>query len=536
MNCRKLRMYKKCLVILGMTMLMSSCFTLVNASDNKLDVEKPIKVDGGKITGTLSSDAQVAIYKGIPYAAPPTGPLRWKAPQPVASWNGVKSCSQFSPSAIQRPQEPFLMWSKEFIVDTSKGYSEDSLYLNIWSKVENTGKKRPVIVYIHGGAFVSGGASCDVYDGEDIAKKDIVYVNLNYRVGILGYLAHPDLSAESKEGISGNYGTLDQIAALTWIKNNIEKFGGDPDNVTIVGQSAGSASVNVLVLTPKARGLFKNAVTMSFNYMGLQMDTMENKEEAGKKIFQGKTVEDMRSMPVSELVNLPYNSGPCIDGKIVPNDLLSMLKTGSENHVNMITGMAAGDTFLFPILSPINKNNMTTMSKDEFVQAVDTKFGVYSKECLEVYPVEDNNVIGQFNAINQEGNMVLQLYFAKARALKSGNSTYIYQFSHAMPGEKSDQYGAFHTSDVPYFLNHFSEDRKSYWTQDDYDLGDKMSSYLVNFAKNGNPNHVGLPTWQMYQGDMLYLNFRNSNAIDSTKISKEKEKFWQDYYSSIFGI
>jgi len=530
------RIYKKCFAFLSIIMVMSSCFNFVNAADNTLNVEKTIAVNGGEITGTLSSDGQVAIYKGIPYAAPPVGNLRWKEPQPVVPWSGVKNCSQFSPSAMQRPQEPFLMWSKEFIIDTSKGYSEDCLYLNVWSKVEDTNKKRPVIVYIHGGAFVSGGASCDVYDGEGLAKKDVVYVSMNYRVGIFGYLAHPELSAESKEGVSGNYGTLDQVAALIWVKNNIEKFGGDPNNVTIVGQSAGSASVNVLVMTPKARGLFKNAVTMSYNYIGAKMESMKNQEAAGAKLFQGKTLDDMRAIPANELVDLPYSSGPCIDGDVVPNDLLSMLKEGSENHVNMMTGMAAGDTFLFSIVPPINKNNGKTMSKEDFVEAVTNKFGAYSKECLRAYPVDGDNALSQFNAMNQDGNMVLQIYFAKARALKSNDPTYIYQFSHAMPGEKSDQYGAFHTADVPYFLNHFSQERKNYWTRNDYDLGNIMSSYLVNFAKWGNPNHEGAPIWKSYQGSMSYLNLKNSNRIQSANISNEKEKFWQDYYGSIFGI
>jgi len=533
-----LNFYKKIIMVLSMTMLASPCFTFADASDNQFDVTKAISVDGGKITGTLSSDGQVAIYKGIPYAAPPTGSLRWKAPQPVVPWNGIKECAQFSASGIQSPQEPFMMWSKEFIIDTSKGYSEDCLYLNVWTKIDKSVQKRPVIVYIHGGAFVSGGASCDVYDGEEISRKDVVYVNLNYRLGIFGYLAHPDLSAESTEGVSGNYAILDQVAALKWVKNNIANFGGDPDNVTIVGQSAGSASVHTLILTPKARGLFKNAVAMSFNYIGLDMKSMADKEILAKKLFQGKTLQDMRSMSADELAALPYSSEPCIDGKVIPKDLLSMLKAGTENHVNMLTGMARGDTWLFPILQVIKKQDMfsavTTISKENFIQAVKNKFGTYAEECLAVYPVDGDEAIGQFNAINQDGDMVLQYYFAKARALQSNYSTYIYQFSHVMPGEQSAQYGAFHTADVPYFLNHFSASRKDVWMQADYKLGDQMSSYLTNFAKTGNPNGMGLPTWNAYQGGISYLDL--ANPITSHKISGDKEKFWQDYYQGVFGI
>lgn len=508
-------------------------------SSSSLDPTKAIEVDGGKITGTLSSDSKVAIYKGIPYAAPPVEDLRWKAPQPVNSWNGVKACTDFGPSAIQTPQSPFMMWTKEFIIDTSKGYSEDSLNLNVWSETKAATNKRPVIVYIHGGGFTSGGSSADVYDGEAIAKKDTVFVSINYRVGIFGYLAHSELSAESKDGVSGNYGVLDQVEALKWVKNNISKFGGDPDNVTIAGQSAGSASVNVLTMTPEAKGLFKNAVAMSFNTLNYNFETMAKKETAASELFKGKTLKDMRAMSTDELLALSKPTSmmsytPCIDGKVIQKNQLEMLKEGTANDVNLMTGNVTGDTGLFYVFPKKGYVDPTTMKKDDLIASIKTIFGSYADECLAAYPINSDEAISQYNEINQDGMMALQAYLAKVRALKSKSPTYVYKFTHVMPGEKSAEFGAFHTSDVPYFLNHFSAERKSNWTQTDYDLGDKMSSYLVNFAKTGNPNGDNLPKWNAYDGNMSFTNFGDS--ISTTTFNKDKAKFWEDYYKSVLGI
>lgn len=527
--------------MLGIFMI--SCSDTSGGTDQnssvKLDPTVEIEVDGGKITGALSTDSEVAIYKGIPYAASPVGELRWKAPQPVVPWSGIKECTDFGPSAIQAEQAPFMMWSKEFIIDTSKGYSEDCLTLNVWSKTESTTNKRPVIVYIHGGGFTSGGSSCEVYDGEAIAKKDVVYVNINYRVGILGYLAHPELSAESEDGVSGNYGVLDQVEALKWVKKNISKFGGDPDNVTIAGQSAGSASVNTLTMTPKAKGLFKNAVAMSFNTINYNFETMAKKETEASELFKGKTLKDMRAMSTEELLTLS-NSGamlsyaPCIDGKVIPKNQLDMLKEGTANDVNLMTGMVAGDTALFSVLPKEPFSAPTTMKKADLEVAIKTTFGDYADKCLAAYPINGDEAINQFNEINEDGMMALQVYLAKARTLKSTNQTYIYEFTHVMPGEQAAMFGAFHTADVPYFLNYFSPERESYWTEVDYTLGDEMSLYLVNFAKTGDPNGEGLEKWDAYNQNMSFLNL--GDTISTTSFSEEKSKLWEVYYSNILGL
>ena len=528
---------------IAVTLTSSSAFMKTaeasTGSTTIINPKKSISVDGGKITGSLSADKTVAIYKGIPFAAPPVGDLRWKAPQPIVAWDGVKKCTEYSASAIQAKQGPFMFWSTEFIIDTTKGYSEDCLYLNVWTKKESQVKNRPVIVYIHGGANTSGGASCDVYDGEAIAKKNVVYVSINYRVGIFGFLAHPALSSESGDKVSGNYAILDQIAALTWVKNNIAKFGGDPTNVTIAGQSAGSSNVHSLVSSPMAKGLFKNAVAMSFNTLTSNPSTLKQKEDEGTKLFEGKTLKQMRAMSADEVQALSgkFTAATCIDGKVITGSTLANYQDGTANQVNMITGMVDGDSLLFPVISSGAGffSSTKAISKEKYEAVIKEKFGDLAAECLAAYPAASEDALSVYNLINKDGSMALQYYLAKARALKSGKKTYIYNFSHYMPGPQAAEMGAFHTADVPYWLNHFSVLRDDYWAKIDYKLGDQMSSYLVNFAKTGNPNGSGLTRWNAYDGySVTYLEL--ADQISLKVLTDAQASFWKKYYGTLLGI
>ncbi|MGJ9385208.1 carboxylesterase/lipase family protein [Salipaludibacillus sp. CF4.18] len=532
--------------MLGITLLfiITACSTITENKSNddtptnsgvEVNPSKPINVDGGKITGMLSSNSEVAIYKGIPYVAPPVEDLRWKEPQPVIPWEGVKETDTFGPSCIQPEQAPFMMWSEEFIIDTSNGYSEDCLTLNVWTKADSNVQEHPVIVYIHGGGNTTGGSSVEVYDGEAIAKSDAVYVSINYRLGILGFLAHPELSAESKNGVSGNYALLDQIAALEWVKKNISKFGGDPDNVTIAGQSAGAMNVNMLTMSPKATGLFKNAVAMSYNVLNSEFNTLAEKEAEASILFDGQTLEEMKSIDVNELLSLNYSGSYNIDGEVVTDNPANVLKEGNQNDVTMITGNVKGDIGINGILPLSNIFELpTTISKEDYENLVKQVFGNKASEVLALYPATGDEAISQFNAMNQDAMMAAQLTFAKVRALQGKAPTYVYYFDHVMPGNESEKYGAFHTADVPYFLNYFSSLREDFWTQVDYDLGEKISKYLVNLTKTGNPNGENLQSWKEYNGDMSFMHF--GDQVTTTRLGEEKEIFWESYYNNLLGL
>ncbi len=514
---------------------------------SKFHLPEQISLDSGLITGISGRDPSVMVFKGIPYAAPPVGDLRWKPPQPVIPWTNVKACDQFSPSAIQQYQAPFMCWSKEFIIDTSLGYSEDCLTLNVWTNRRSTNGKRPVLMFIHGGAYTTGGSSCEIYDGEGLAKKGIVVVTINYRVGILGFFAHPDLSAESENGVSGNYGILDMIAALKWVKNNIAAFGGDPDNVTIQGQSAGSSAVHILTLSPLTKGLIHRAIAQSYNLLNSNLRTLAEMEEAGKALaitdnnntpmdlsddriiepFGTKTLADMRSMSAEKILTLSYPSAPNIDGYVLTGSVLETLKEGKQNDIPLISGMTTGDVRLFG-------GSQRTLA--QYRQNAENRYSDMSDAFLTIYPAEnDEEAALQSTAAAIDNNNVLGYFLGKLRALHGKSDTYIYYFTHVMPGPDSDTWGAFHTADVPYGFNLFSTLRADYWTQTDYNLGETMSSYFANFARIGNPNESGLPEWPAYQeGNIQFMELGDTTTPLS--LSQEKADFWKAYYDKTFGL
>ena len=494
------------------------------------------EVTGGQIHGYLSEDQNVAIFKGIPYAAPPVGDLRWKAPQPVIPWNGVRECAQFSANPMQAPNGEDNSYTPEFLVDSSLGCSEDCLYLNVWSPAGREEEKKPVVVYLYGGAFVSGGASCDIYDGEELAKKDVVFVTFNYRLGIFGFLAHPELTAESEEGISGNYALLDQIAALTWVKENIRQFGGDPDNVTIIGQSAGSACAELLAVSPKAAGLFHNAAFLSYPQLEKTYGDMAVYQEENKNKFSGYTIAQLREMDAQSVLEL--GSGmwfPCIDNLIVPSNTAEAYKNNTASHINVLTGVVPDDGLLSSSfaanmlisqlmgMSPLTAYNMSISSVFPDILGAD---------CLALYPAADDSSASAQSALLTRDNMLaVQCALGKARKLDDNGSTYLYFYQHPMPGI-TDQ-GAFHTSDVPYWLGRLSDARADYWTDQDYVLADLMSSYLVNFARTGNPNAEGLPFWNAYDGNYSWLSIESSSSVGMDYMEPTKADFWERYYTNL---
>ncbi|MFK8163869.1 MAG: carboxylesterase/lipase family protein [Lewinella sp.] len=446
----------------------------------------------GKIKGLISSDQVVRVFRGIPFAAPPTGDLRWRAPQPVTNWQGVKECLEFSASPIQNKPEPFLCWTEEFIAQPEP-LSEDCLYLNVWTTAKAKAEKQPVFVWIYGGGFTSGSANCDIYDGEEMARQGVVFVSINYRVGVMGFMAHPELSKEAEYGTSGNYGLLDQVAALKWVRENIAAFGGDPEQVTIAGQSAGSYSVNALITSPLAEGLFARAILQSGGILsGRPIEDLTEAENMGLDFMEkvgATSLSDLRAMPAITLQqekSVPFSIA--LDGHLLPKDVVGHYKNKRQHQVPILAGWVTGDGTLF---GPAN-----TTAEDFRATTID-RYGERADKFLTTFPFATDE---EATAINLRMSM-LSFAGVPAHRLAKYNSapSYLYEFNH-VPPEKEDfpDYGAFHTADVPYAL-HTLHAWKRNWEEEDRSLEKVMSSYWVNFAKTGNPNGADLPEWKLYE-------------------------------------
>ena len=292
-------------------------------------IDGPVRIESGLVHGVTNGN--ITAFKGVPFAAPPVGDLRWREPQPPADWQGVRNAGHFSAACFQAKSGAFGPWSAEFIAKNAMegGSSEDCLYLNVWTPAAEAGERRPVMVWIYGGGFTSGSGDVPVYDGAGLASKGIVMVTFNYRVGTLGFLAHPELSKESGHGASGNYALLDMLAALKWVRRNISAFGGDPGNVTIAGQSAGAFAVNYLMASPLAKGLFERAIAESGGAFS-QAQPLDPAEAAGAKLG---TLADLRAKPADAFLRPPngYRPGPVIDGYVLPEDASAIFSAGSQN-------------------------------------------------------------------------------------------------------------------------------------------------------------------------------------------------------------
>jgi para-nitrobenzyl esterase len=464
-------------------------FTAVLLCSLKLSGQlSTVQTDNGPVSGNKSGE--ISIFKGIPFAAPPVGDLRWKAPQPAKKWTGVLKCDKFSASPMQGKPVPFMMWTEEFITPP-ESLSEDCLYLNIWTPAKSAREKLPVFVWIYGGGFSSGSAACAVYDGEDMSKKGVVFVSINYRVGVFGFLAHPGLSAESDNKVSGNYGLLDQVAALKWIRKNIEAFGGDPQKVTIAGQSAGSMSVCALVVSPLAKGLFRGAIAQSGGILSSFMNnSLADAEKSGVSFMEklkASNIEELRKKTAEELITAGGSFRPVYDGYVIPVDVFGAFKNGLFNDVPMMAGWVTGDGSLM---------GTQTMTPEKYKQQAVEKYGEKAGEYLKIFPGTTSDQVT--SSLKESGLMQFAALPAYLWAGFSKSKAYIYQFSH-IPVDKPGfpNYGAFHTSEVPFAL-HTLHLWKRPWRDVDFTVEKTMNDYWVNFVKNGNPNGEGVPEWGVY--------------------------------------
>ncbi len=468
--------------------------------------------------GTVSGSAEdkVAVFKGVPFAAPPVGDLRWKAPQPPAAWSGVKHCDTFPASPVQSDPVPFMMWTQEFITPRQP-LSEDCLYLNIWTPASTPKAALPVLVWIHGGGFVSGSGACPIYDGLGIAKKGVIFISINYRLGIFGFLAHPELSKESNLGTSGNFAILDQIQALKWIRQNIRAFGGDPDKVTIAGQSAGSMSVNALVASPLAKGLFRGAIAQSGGLLGGRIArSLEEAEKTGLSVASGTgNIADLRKLSSEQVLALTKTPGarfgPVLDGKVLPENPAEFFRQKKHNDVALLSGWVTGDGAL---LGP----RQTTPEK--FREDAIKQYGNLADRYLQIFPA---NTPEEAQASSSKLALIsFGIFPAHLWAGYNSKPSWLYQFSH-VPPDKPDfpNYGAFHTSEVPYALHTLHMWDRT-WKEGDLRLQKIMSDYWVNFVKTGNPNDKSLPEWPVYKSvSGTIMEFGDTVAPHSGALKKE---------------
>lgn len=451
-----------------------------------------VATEGGALTGKPASDG-VSAFLGVPFAAPPVGELRWKPPQAAAKWSGVRKADAFGASCVQNQPGSRLPWTEEFM--TQGAVSEDCLFLNVWTPASAANAKLPVMFWIYGGGFNEGSGAVAVYDGAALAKKGVVVVSVNYRVGPLGYLAHPELSKESEHKVSGNYGQLDQIAALRWVQANIRAFGGDPAQVTVFGQSAGAISVVNLMRSSLAKGLFARAIAQSgpgllpSNALGGNT-TLADREAAGAKYAEAlgaPTLAALRALPASAFFSTAPNAprppgGPFRDGWVIPT-------TDPADQVPLMVGFTADD---LGARGGFTATTAPTLANYE--SNAKRLYGEQTAEFLKLYPAAaDGDVTAMQQTAGRDRARVSMHVWAGDQAAAS-RRVYTYYFDRAIPWPAHPEFGAFHTADVPYVFQTINRlDRP--WESVDRQLSDTMSSYWTNFAKKGDPNGAGLPPW-----------------------------------------
>jgi para-nitrobenzyl esterase len=451
----------------------------------------------GQVSGVRQAGAEA--FLGIPFARPPVGALRWREPMKLEPWRGVRDGSKFGANCYQAPAQRFGPYTPEFMIDASP-VSEDCLYLNVW-RPAGGGKDLPVLVWIHGGGFGGGSGSIPIYDGARLAAKGAVVVTINYRVGAFGFLAHPALSAESPLGTSGNYGLLDMIAALQWVRDNAARFGGDPVRVTVAGQSAGAMAINGLMLSPFAKGLFARAVAESGTAAGSVVIGRADAEREGQALatkLGASTAADLRRLPAQAVLDASGAGppvagapprprlGPVVDGKVLPADPNDPTRPLSVNA---------------PFLTGYNRDEGRGVTLGQastpaaFEQAVRAGFGPFADRVLALYPhATDAEATASAALLPRDMVTTTLAAWAQARARVSGQRLYVYLFEHPYPGPEAAQFGTFHTAEVPYLFGVLDQQGRPF-TDDDRRISDRVQAYWLKFMRSGDPNGQGLPAW-----------------------------------------
>jgi para-nitrobenzyl esterase len=449
-----------------------------------------VKVEGGWIQGTVEEDLMV--FKGIPFAAPPVGELRWRAPQPVEKWDSIRKATEFAPAPVQGGNPP-------------SGKSEDCLYLNIWTPAKSAKERLPVMVWIHGGGFSFGSTAEPVYSGEKLAGKGVVLVSIAYRVGQLGFLAHPELSAENPNQVSGNYGLLDMIAGLEWIQKNIDAFGGNPNKVTIFGESAGGISVSMLCASPLAKGLFHGAISQSggsfgptrpTTYPGENMKTLKQAEIEGEDYVRRAGASSVAGLRKADAEKLPSGWGmgsawPIIDGYVIPDDQYRLYEAGQYNDVPVLIGYNSDEGLSFT----------REKTPEEYIENAKLRYGKFADDLIKAYPAGEDFIPKTARDLARDAAFGWHTWIWARLQAKTGKSKVYYYYFDQHPDYPEDSpdfgHGAPHGHDIAYVFQHLDPSNPQ-TTESDLEISEAMGIYWTNFAKKGNPNGEGVPEWPAF--------------------------------------
>ena len=495
-----------------------------------------VQTRNGILEGTEANGLHA--YLGVPYAAPPLGSNRWRAPQPVVGWKGVRAAQAFGPSAPQ-PKRNFGAYN------TLGTISEDCLYLNIWSPAKDDGERLPVMIWIHGGGFFSGSGSMSSNTCSVLARHGVVGVNLNYRLGALGFMAHPALSRESANKVSGNYGLLDQLAAIAWVRDNIAAFGGDPNNITIFGESAGGISVSMHMLSPLAEGLFQGVIAESGNPISMQYVwahatpvTMAQGEAEGVRFARamgcgndGATLEKLRAKSWQDVISGCDNSmaelgafdagfgfGPVVDGWYLPAMPVDLVQRRKVSYVPMIIGGNRDEGGFVALLNTAMGFKLDDALYEKFVRGIS---GRHADAVLEMFSAKGYGVrLLAYSKLLTVFGVVAPARYIGGQYEAAGSPAYVFEFSRAANTMITNLCGATHTAEIPYVLGYLNE--KEGYTKVDLALSEQMMRYWTNFARAKNPNGAGLPVWPGYTAQRHeVMNFGDAPVVTGDFYNKE---------------
>ncbi|MDM0013875.1 carboxylesterase family protein [Variovorax sp. J22P168] len=455
----------------------------------------PVRVEGGLLAGLRDARTGVDAYLGVPFAAPPVDALRWRLPAPVVPWDGVREATRFAPQCTQPGRAADSVYAEYSGVQAMR---EDCLYLNVWTPVREGDRALPVMVWIHGGAFQQGSAANPVFVRGDLARKGVLLVTINYRLGPFGFMAHPELSAE-QGGASGNYGLFDMAAALGWVQRNIAAFGGDPAKVTVFGQSAGAHGVVSLMASPEARGLFRHAIAQSFGIS--PTEPLATGESQGLQFAAGDSIATLRALDAETLLQRYLATStrfmPIVDGRFLVRTLAATFAAGEQQAVPFLTGWNRDEGSTFPGVK----------SLQAFRDQLARRFGARAAEAEALYPAADDVEAEAASKTLFGDTLFGGGVLAAARAQAPHAPTYVYHFAHLQPFGPAQRYreadpasalGVFHSSEYPYVFGTTRELTRD-WGADDDRLTALMQAYWCRFATTGDPNGPGLPEWPRFE-------------------------------------